>query len=59
MATFTNTTKNTSTFTNIQNPHGLYYILTDTPDYVLVGNDEDEFLIWDDFVTSYKNLTKN
>lgn len=58
MATFTNTTKNTATFTNTKNSHGLYYILTDLLDYVLVGDDEDEFLIWDDF-TSYKNLIKN
>lgn len=68
MATFTNTSKNTVsvantdknvvTMTNTQNSHGLYYILTDLLDYVLVGSSEDEVLIWDDF-TSYKNLIKN
>lgn len=59
MATFVNTNKNVSTIANVQNSHGLYYILTDVPDYVMVGSSEDEYLIWDDFVTSYKNLTKN
>jgi len=57
-ATIVNTDKNVSTFANTENSHGLYYILTDLLDYVLVGDDEDEFLIWDDF-TSYKNLIKN
>lgn len=57
-ATATNQTKNVATFTNKDNSHGLFYILTDLLDYVMVGEDEDEFLIWDDF-TSYKNIAKN
>lgn len=68
MSTFTNTTKNSvtalntdkniSTFANTPNSHGLYYILTDILDYVMVGSSEDEYLIWDE-PTSYTNLVKS
>jgi hypothetical protein len=58
MSTFTNTTKNTATFTNTDRSHNLAYILTDALDYVLLGASSDEVLIWDE-PTSWSNLTKN
>ena len=57
-ATATNITKNIVTFTNQNNSHGLYYILTDILDYVMVGSSEDEYLIWDE-PTSYTNIAKS
>lgn len=54
----TNETKNVETFTNTKSSHELYFILTDLSDYVLVGEDSDEILIWDE-PTSYKNLIKS
>jgi hypothetical protein len=56
--TWTNQTKNSATFTNEQFSHYLAYIQTDTPDYVLLGANSDEVLIWDQ-PTVWDNLTKN
>lgn len=54
----TNQTKNIVSFTNQSHSHGLAYILTDLLDFVLVGENEDEILIWDK-PTYYKNLIKS
>lgn len=34
------------------------YIQTDTPDFVLLGQNEDEFLVWED-MTSWTNVVKS
>jgi len=56
--TWTNTSKPSSSFSNMSKPGEVGFILTDALDYVLVGQDEDEFLIWSLGGTSYTNLTK-
>ena len=68
MASFTNTVKNSTTFSNIaknvasfisqQKSNALRYIVTDTPDYVLVGTSEDEVLVWDT-PALFNNLAKS
>ena len=69
MATFTNTVKNSAIATNISKnvasfigqvkSHNAYqFITTDTPDFVLVGASEDEFLVWDT-PTLFTNLAKS
>jgi hypothetical protein len=58
MSNWTNTTKNTATFTNTNRSHNLGYILTDALDYVLLGASSDEVLIWDE-TTSWVNQSKN
>ena len=58
MSNWTNTTKNTATFTNTNRSHNLGYILTDALDFVLLGASSDEVLIWDE-PTSWANLAKN
>ena len=70
MVNFINTVKNSAiivnsiknsvaSFTDVLKSHNAFqYIMTDTPDYVLVGLAEDEFLIWDT-PTAYINLIKS
>lgn len=58
MTTWTNSSKNTSSYTNQLNLGRLQYLLTDAQDYILVGEDEDETLIlWDD--TGWSNISKS
>ena len=57
-ATFTNQTKNSATFANQSKSHNLAYILTDALDYVLLGQNSDEVLIWDE-PTSWANQLKS
>jgi hypothetical protein len=57
-SSFTNQTKNSATFTNQSLSHTLAYILTDALDFVLLGADSDEVLVWDT-PTSWANLAKN
>jgi uncharacterized membrane-anchored protein len=69
MSTWSNTTKNTETFTNqtknsvtltnqTKSHNSIGYILTDALDYVLLGQNSDEVLIWDT-PTEWSNLTKS
>ena len=57
-SSFTNQTKNSATFTNTNRSHNLAYILTDALDFVLLGADSVEVLIWDT-PTSWANLSKS
>jgi len=58
MTTFTEVAKNTTTFTVTPAVGGLSYLLTDVPDFILVGSAEDETLIlWDN--TSFTSPTRN
>jgi len=56
--TFTNLVKNASTFANDVMSGIVGYITTDTPDYILVGSTEAEFLVWSD-ITLWVNEIKN
>lgn len=58
MTTWTSTDKNTSTFTNSDRSDIRYLITTDTLDRVLVGENEDEILIWSGPIL-WSNITKN
>ena len=57
-ASFANQSKNSATFANQNNLGVLSYLVTDAPDFVLVGSAEaDTLILWGD--TAYTNLTKN
>jgi hypothetical protein len=56
--TWTEVSKNTSTWGNINKNGTTQYILTDILDYILVGTSEDEVLVWDD-VLVWDYQTKN
>jgi hypothetical protein len=57
-SSFINQTKNSAIFTNQSLSHTLAYILTDALDFVLLGQNSDEVLIWDT-PTEWSNLAKN
>lgn len=46
MATLTNINKNSETLTNISKSGATGYIVTDDLSHILVGQNEDETLIW-------------
>ena len=58
MANFTNLAKNTVSFVNKQFSAFLGFIKTDDDCFVLLGENEDQRLIWNR-PTEYNNLTKN
>jgi len=58
MANFTNLVKNTASFFNKQVSAFLGFIKTDDDCFVLLGENEDQRLIWNR-PTEYNNLTKN
>jgi len=57
-STFTNQSKNTATFTNQFPEGGIWYLLTDALDLILVGSASDETLILAE-ASSFTNQTKN
>jgi hypothetical protein len=69
MATFTNTTKNSASWSNLGVSAYLGYILTDDTSKILVGEDEDLYLVWNTptiatnltnkSASSFTNITKS
>jgi len=58
MATWNYITKNVASWASIATSGIVFYITTDTPDFILVGSSETDFLVWQD-ATTWDYQTKN
>jgi hypothetical protein len=58
MTTYSDVARNSTDYTDAPAVGRLSYLLTDTPDFILVGTDEDETLIlWD--TTEFSDVARN
>lgn len=59
MATYTNTTKNSASWANLSLTAVLGYIATDDTSRILVGENEDLYLVWNTPTIATNLTTKN